>query len=77
MAAQQLPVHTMQKHSTSPYLLEVVRDEVLHSAMLACADDDAVLVSGLVDHVLAHPLAPIARELHEQLPLSRALLFLL
>lgn len=44
--------------------------------VLARADDNAVLVGFFVDHVLAHPAAPIASELHEQLPLPRALLIL-
>lgn len=55
------------------HLLQVVRDEVLDLAGLARADDDAVLVGFFVDHVLAHAVAPIASELHEQLPFPRAL----
>lgn len=63
--------------TTTSHLLQVVRDQVPDSAGLARTNDDAVIVSVLVDHVLANSLALIASELHEQLPLPRALFFCL
>lgn len=40
---------------------------------LACADDDALLVGILIDHILADTLARIAGKLHQQLPFIRAI----
>lgn len=41
--------------------------------ILTRTDDDALLVSILVDHVSAHPIALIAGKLHEELSFASAL----
>lgn len=57
----------------TPHLLQVVCEKMLDVTGLACANDDALLVGVLIDHILADTLAHIARKLHQQLPFIRAI----